>query len=85
MDTKWKKTTANPYTNYDIKQDDIYQMYAYAKKYKAKCVYLLYPQNEDMPNHQIEFTSDDKVILRARFINLESIEDSLSKIHLEIQ
>ena len=36
MDTKWKKLVNNERINYGISQSDMYQMYAYSKKYKAK-------------------------------------------------
>lgn len=33
MDTKWKRLISNRETNYGISQADMYQMFAYAKKY----------------------------------------------------
>lgn len=52
LDTKWKLLSADSSKNYGITQGDMYQMYAYHKKYQAKergkevagC-FLLYPSN----------------------------------------
>ena len=41
MDTKWKMLQPDPGINYGISQTDMYQMYAYAKKYKASQIWLL--------------------------------------------
>lgn len=43
MDTKWKILEDDPYNNYKITSADMYQMYAYSKRYKAEDIWLLYP------------------------------------------
>lgn len=43
MDTKWKKLNSKPNVNYGISQSDMYQMYAYSKKYHTSEIWLLYP------------------------------------------
>ncbi|MBO8161879.1 MAG: McrC family protein [Thermosipho sp. (in: Bacteria)] len=48
MDTKWKKLINDERKNYGISQSDIYQMYAYGKKYNAKKVVLIFPVNEEI-------------------------------------
>ena len=48
MDTKWKRLTPVAKDNYGISQADMYQMYAYSKKYGATEIWLLYPYNEKM-------------------------------------
>lgn len=48
LDTKWKIVDARA-PNFGVDQADLYQMYAYGKKYAAKRVILLYPQAGDMP------------------------------------
>jgi 5-methylcytosine-specific restriction enzyme subunit McrC len=60
MDTKWK-ILSDKKSNYGISQDDMYQMYAYGKKYRAKKVILLYPQPESLRETNISFSSGDKV------------------------
>lgn len=52
MDTKWKKLINNERKNYGISQADMYQMYAYSKKYETSEIWLLYPVNDEMKNHE---------------------------------
>jgi 5-methylcytosine-specific restriction enzyme subunit McrC len=48
FDTKWKLIDASkPKQNYGIQQSDLYQMYAYGKKYEAQQLFLIYPANEN--------------------------------------
>lgn len=48
FDTKWKLIDASkPKQNYGIEQSDLYQMYAYGKKYHAQQLFLVYPANEN--------------------------------------
>ena len=76
MDTKWKRLNNNPSSNYGISQSDMYQMYAYQKKYgsKAKSVTLLYPLAENAPQQEIKFTADDGVNVNVILIDLKRIE-----------
>lgn len=72
-DTKWKRL------EFDEKylvpsQSDLYQMYAYGKKYKAQVVGLIYPLydaiqnvNSDLMKHAFE----DDLILEIHFFDLE--------------
>ena len=58
---------------------DMYQMYAYQKKYNAKNITMLYPMTEKVNQKiehekEIKFTSDDGVIVRVRFIDLFDIK-----------
>ena len=71
LDTKWKALSDNERNNYDISQADMYQMFAYSKKYarsdaefvgNSPDVWLLYPVNSAMRkytenNQTIEFIS----------------------------
>ncbi len=52
MDTKWKALTNNPGKNYGISQEDMYQMYAYSRKYKTPEIWLLYPITNEMRNQK---------------------------------
>lgn len=59
LDTKWKSLIDNPGANYGISQGDMYQMYAYSKKYMTSEIYLLYPMNREFRGHDdIWFGSD---------------------------
>lgn len=80
LDTKWKILDAGK-VNYGIAQADMYQMFAYQKKYGAECVMLLYPEIEKRPlEDDIEFRSDDDVIVRVQFIDLFNVTNSITKI-----
>ena len=78
MDTKWKLLSESK-QNYGISQADMYQMYAYQKKYSAQSttqnVTLLYPQTDGVSRNDIEFSSDDGIIVRVRFVDLFKIKE----------
>ena len=81
LDTKWKLLSPK-WHNYGFSQADMYQMYAYQKKYNAKNITMLYPMTEKVSQKiehekEIKFTSDDGVIVRVRFIDLFDIKKSL--------
>lgn len=78
MDTKWKRLIPNERRNYGISQADMYQMYAYSKKYEATEICLLYPVNEDMKGHtDIRFDSGDGTSVRVFFVDVADIMGSL--------
>lgn len=78
MDTKWKNLVNKPRINYGISQSDMYQMYAYSKKYETSEIWLLYPVNNEMRDHpDISFYSDDDVNVRIFFVDVANIEKSL--------
>jgi len=80
MDTKWK-VLADAKSNYGISQADMYQMYAYQKKYQSESVTLLYPLTEKVEQTKsIEFYSNDGVLIKVRFIDLFNLNPSLEKI-----
>lgn len=79
IDTKWKLLKNTPRSNYGISQGDMYQMYAYAKKYGTNEIWLLYPINDEFKgNEEICFTSDDGVQVRVFFVDCHRIEESLA-------
>ena len=80
MDTKWKVLSdAKP--NYGISQADMYQMYTYQKKYGAENVTLIYPRTESVSSDKvIEFHSQDDVTVRAKFVDLFDVKNSLKHI-----
>lgn len=84
LDTKWKRLYKNE-KNYGISQEDMYQMYAYSKKYETSEVWLLYPINEDMRDHSaIEFYSGDNTYVRLFFVDVANIENSLKELKQRI-
>ena len=81
LDTKWKELTDNKNINYGISQADMYQMYAYSKKYRANDVFLLYPQNPNMNNDKnIIYKDDDGVKIRIFFVDVNNINESLEQL-----
>lgn len=84
MDTKWKRLSPKK-TNSGISQADMYQMYAYAKKYSTESytpdVWLLYPKSGEMRDTElISFKSEDSVHVRAFFVDLANMEKSMKKL-----
>lgn len=80
FDTKWKSLADNPNSNYGISQSDMYQMYAYQKKYNSVSVALLYPLSDNLSAEQeITYTSEDKVTVQIKFIDLTKPKESISE------
>ncbi len=80
MDTKWK-VLSDTRSNYGIAQADMYQMYAYHKKYGAENVTLIYPMTEKISTmRDIYFRSEDEVNIRVRFVDLFDVKNSLISI-----
>lgn len=88
MDTKWKRLVSNRSKNYGITSSDMYQMYAYAKKYTKGTmvpeVWILYPMTEEMKN-PLFFDSGDGVKVHAYFINIAKIKESLVDLKQRIE
>ena len=85
LDTKWKSLVNNERINYGISQADMYQMYAYSKKYNTSEIWLLYPANDEMRNHEpIKFEEREGdgtgTTVNVYFIDVDKIEDSLQKL-----
>lgn len=71
----------NERVNYGISQADMYQMYAYSKKYNTPEIWLLYSVNDEMRNHSpIRFESGDGTTVNLHFVDVDKIEDSLQKL-----
>lgn len=80
MDTKWKLLNDVPPT-YGISQSDMYQMYAYQKKYNAENVTLIYPSTDAVPDSQkISFDSGDGVKVNVKFVDLFDVKNSIKKV-----
>lgn len=80
MDTKWKRLNGTG-RNYGIAQGDMYQMYAYAKKYKANEVWLLYPLEDEIKEREpIRYQSDDGVSVSVYLVDVARIQKSLEEL-----
>ena len=81
LDTKWKSLFDNEAKNYGISQADMYQMYAYSKKYQTSEIYLIYPVNQEMRNHRpIKFDSGDGTKVNVFLIDVTEIEADLIEL-----
>lgn len=81
MDTKWKVLSSELSSqNYGISQNDMYQMYAYHKKYDAENVTLIYPKTDKMDKDMLTYKGADQVTVRAAFVDLMDVEASLEGI-----
>lgn len=77
MDTKWKRLNKNS-RHHGISQSDLYQLYAYGKKYAAKTkeglnpvLYLLYPCNENF-SEKLSFRYENNLCLHVYPVRLDS-------------
>lgn len=70
LDTKWK--LLSPSKDYGISQGDMYQAYAYHRKYNAQTVILVYPWTTAMSEiaAPIIYRSNDGVTVQIYFIDL---------------
>lgn len=87
LDTKWKKLIDDANKNYGISSLDMYQMYAYSKKYTANKIILIYPYSEETSNilrnrnsSYIEYSAKDGVTVYVFFINIEFMDKSLIEL-----
>jgi 5-methylcytosine-specific restriction enzyme subunit McrC len=66
FDTKWKLIDASKSKqNYGIEQSDLYQMYAYGKKYAAQQLFLIYPANENFKTPLQVFDYEENMRLQV--------------------
>ncbi|GAA4405722.1 McrC family protein [Nibrella viscosa] len=82
LDTKWKAIDGTGQTGtYGIDQADLYQLYAYGKKYKAPELVLIYPANETFRLPLTVFGYDPTLRLRVvPFDVLNSLDAEVRKI-----
>ena len=86
MDTKWKSLINSERANYGISQSDMYQMYAYSKKYGTSEIWLLYPLNDEMRGHDdIKFESGDGTTVRLHFVDVAHIEETLIELRNKLE
>lgn len=82
-DTKWKLLCDDPSVNYGIATGDMYQMYAYQKRYRAKTILLVYPLHEALGSIASAppfFRTPDDSDVRVVFFDIEHPEESASHI-----
>lgn len=79
MDTKWK--ILNPGSaRWGIAEQDMYQMYAYCRRYHSNRAVLIYPRCVYESPFQTMTFSNDELEVRVFLIDLWNIEDSLAQL-----
>ena len=76
-DTKWKIIRQDNKENeekYKISQADLYQLYAYGKKYECGKLYLIYPKIYGVEQEPMKFRYDNKTQLEILYFDLEKNE-----------
>ena len=74
-DTKWKiirQDINESEKKYKISQADLYQLYAYGKKYKCSKLYLIYPKIDGARQEFMKFGYDDEMWLEILYFDLEN-------------
>lgn len=79
VDTKWKLLSDDA-QNIGISQSDMYQMYAYGKKYQADRIVLLYPYSDAVNNTNITYVSNDQVEVDIEFVDLKNPDCSITQL-----
>lgn len=80
LDTKWKALTDKPSLNYGISQGDMYQMYAYSKKFKTSEIWLLYPMNNEFRGHQpiwYKESGEDSILTNVNLFFIDFTEKDI--------
>ena len=71
-DTKWKIVKSGD----DISQADLYQLYAYGKKYECGRLYLVYPRISGVDQKAMKFKYENNIWLNVLYFDLEKDEIS---------
>ena len=80
LDTKWKRINENDTSlKHDISQSDMYQLYAYGKKYECNTVALVYPQTKHF-KEQFYYKLDDDLRLLCLPFDVTKPKDSVKEI-----
>ena len=74
-DTKWKiirQDINESEKKYKISQADLYQLYAYGKKYECSKLYLIYPKIDGTKQESMKFEYEKDMQLEILYFNLEN-------------
>ena len=79
LDAKWKRIKEEDSDRkHDISQEDMYQLFAYGKKYGCKLVALVYPKTKDFRNHLL-YRFDEELSLACFPFDVTDPEKSVHK------
>ena len=76
-DTKWKIVKSKD----DISQADLYQLYAYGKKYECNKLYLIYPRISGADQKAMKFRYENDMLFNVLYFDLE--KDKLARYLLD--
>jgi len=80
-DTKWKKIQ----TENEISQSDMYQLFAYGKKYQdVKRLYLIYPKDSDTQPQKLNYLYEEGLSLREEGLSLREEGLSLRIVYFDL-
>ena len=81
-DTKYK-ILAEDDLKYGVSQADLYQMFAYSRKYRTSDITLIYPMTNNVLPHTLELPDNTRVSVRS--ISLErNIRKEIKNIEKEL-
>jgi 5-methylcytosine-specific restriction enzyme subunit McrC len=84
LDAKWKLLNQNDLkNNYNISIGDLYQLFAYGKKYESEELYLLYPENENFNAPLNEFKYEENISLKTVPLKLAELASN-NKVELSL-
>ena len=81
LDTKWKILSLDK-SNQGISQSDMYQLYAYGKKYKSEKLYLIFPKDEVVKENLYHYYEDEKLPLKILFFDVEELKNNEKLIQI---
>ena len=77
-DTKWKIVKSRD----DISQADLYQLYAYGKKYNCGKLYLIYPKIDGAKQESMKFRYEDEMWLKILYFDLENDSKTINLLKI---
>ena len=80
IDTKWKILNNNQNDNYGISQADMYQMFAYAKKFNCSSIVLCYPDSGNNKQYKPYTDGEITVYIRTLDLSILRLSDDISQI-----
>ena len=84
IDTKYKILEPTE-RKLGVSQSDMYQMYAYSRKYNVRDITLLYPELPDQPIDSTSHVLDDECTVHIRSVNLSrDLRSSVQEIRSEL-
>ena len=80
LDAKWKEINqCNTHNKHNIEQDDMYQLYAYGKRYECDAVALVYPRNRNFTRELHYAFFDDEYPLVCLPFDIADPEKSVGR------